>query len=226
MSVDLVDETTGEIVSLLTRTEARALVDRVKARVDDLRDDLLAMWSGVAWKSLGYESWDAMCEAEFEVRIALPRPERAALVGDLREQGMPLRAIGSALGISNQTAMRDAAGAPNGAPATVTGVDGKQYPATRPSLAVVPPVVTDEDHEFWNDLAEQARANGSLDRMNAERPYGLAVVSLSHAADSILAVRYAPADLAAHVPAYLSEEVERIAQASAYLSALVENIKE
>lgn len=135
----------------MSPVDARTLVDQLRESVDDLRDALVRLWAGRAWLALGYETWDALCDAEFAVRIALPREQRAELVGDLRKQGMSTRAIGSALGVSQRTAADDAR-EQNCSPVgqrearaaflaheqthTITGLDGKRYspPAPRPML--------------------------------------------------------------------------------------------
>lgn len=117
-------------MTALTVIEARDRIARVKASVDTIREDLLALWSGQAWKSLGYESWDALCDAEFEVRLALPITQRREVVADLTEAGMSSRAIAGALGVDQKTVVNDRqSGEELSSPATVTGTDGKQYPA-------------------------------------------------------------------------------------------------
>lgn len=132
----VVDTATGEIVSDLTVDEARTILGRIDARVEQTREDIHAdvvtLWNGRAWLALGFESWHAMCDAKPILHLALPKPERVALVTDLREQGMSTRAIGSALGISQATAAR-AARESNDSPAPVVGLDGKTY--TQPTPA-------------------------------------------------------------------------------------------
>src|SRR5690606_31592931 len=75
-------------------------------------------------------------------RRHLTREQRRELVVRLRQQGWSLRRIAERLGVSKSQVERDASGVPFGTPATVTGADGKQYPATKPA-----PVESPERHE-------------------------------------------------------------------------------
>jgi hypothetical protein len=70
-------------------------------------------------------------------RRSLNREQRRDLVARLRNDGMSLRAISAATGISPATAMRDARVSAE-TPAEITGLDGKPYAATRPQLPVEP----------------------------------------------------------------------------------------
>lgn len=76
-------------------------------------------------------------------RRHLTRKQRKELVVNLRAQGWSLRRIAERVGVSDFTVRQDitASGAINHAPATVTGADGKQYPAaqTAPSNETPPP---------------------------------------------------------------------------------------
>lgn len=143
---------TSELVS-----EAPITADRARALMDQARQGLamtaegLAMatealseaWRVRAWEALGYDTWDALCDAELGVRIA-PRSDRQAIVRQLAQEGMSSRAIGPALGISDRQARYDmATGGQDFPPNPVTGLDGKLYPArTRmtPSQQPTPPM--------------------------------------------------------------------------------------
>lgn len=65
----------GEVVMIanhaptgsLTRAAARALTDEVKADAAELWIKMLRLYEGDAHKALGYSSWGAYCEAEFEM---------------------------------------------------------------------------------------------------------------------------------------------------------------
>ena len=96
----------------LTEADARALVARGQAAITkaieamaELRAVLPPLWEGRAWTVLGYESWEAMCRAEFGLR--LPRVERQQLAGELAEEGMTGRAIAFGLGVDPDTINRD-----------------------------------------------------------------------------------------------------------------------
>jgi hypothetical protein len=96
----------------LSEADARALVQRGRAAITkaieamaELRAVLPVLWEGRAWTVLGYESWEAMCQAEFGVR--LPRVERKQLAGELAAGGMGVRAIAFGLGVDPATISRD-----------------------------------------------------------------------------------------------------------------------
>jgi transposase-like protein len=135
-----------------TPDEARAIVDRIKASVGAIHQDIVDLWEGQGWLALGYSSWDDLCDVEFAVRLALPREQRRELVADLTEKGMTTRAIAPAVGVDQSTVARQVMqmhhltkdGSPEAAdgatsavkpssepPQTVTGLDGKTYPAKR-----------------------------------------------------------------------------------------------
>lgn len=69
--------------------------------------------------------------------------QRRDMVAHLREQGHSYRAIGEALGVSHEQARKDSAGVNNLTPETVTGQDGKRYPATKPK----PPTIARNQRE-------------------------------------------------------------------------------
>ena len=123
--------------------EAKRRVDRVKSGVERIWDDLVVLYRERAWSVLGYESWDALCDAEFGgTRIALPRQQRQEVVCDLRGAGMSTRAIASAVGVGVGTVARDLeASVPFGTvdtPSAITGIDGRTRAATT-SRPTAPP---------------------------------------------------------------------------------------
>jgi hypothetical protein len=118
-----------ELDFVITHDEATARINRVRLHVESARDDIAALFHGRAWLTLGYESWDDLCDAEFSgVHIGLPRGERREVVGNLREQGLSTRAIASAVGVSVGTIHSDLSRSELNTSA-VTGQDGKTYPA-------------------------------------------------------------------------------------------------
>lgn len=52
-------------VVMMTRQEARACIDRIKASVDQVRKDLLALHDQEGWAALGYDSWRTCVTVEF-----------------------------------------------------------------------------------------------------------------------------------------------------------------
>jgi hypothetical protein len=125
----------------LSEAEARSLVDSIRVDVADLGDRIATAYVGRAWIALGYPSWDALCEAEFDgARLRIPREQRSGQVQSLAAAGLSTRAIASALGVSKDTAARDLAGVSSATPRI--GQDGKQYAPTQPPrLQPSPPPV-------------------------------------------------------------------------------------
>jgi hypothetical protein len=144
---------TGEVVSL-TEAEARALTDEIRSDIAGVGAKIERAYFGRAWTVLGYGTWDDYCDAEFASSFPrLPRPERVAIVCALSEADMSGRSIAAAIGVTEGTVRNDLksgagtvrndlkSGAQNYAPApedttpaptkppTVTGADGKTYPA-------------------------------------------------------------------------------------------------
>jgi len=83
------------------------------------------------------EELRALAETLNEDRRQLTVEERRERALKLRQQGQSYRQIGEALGVSQMTARADveAAGVNHLTPATVTGKDGKAYPATAPEIS-------------------------------------------------------------------------------------------
>lgn len=120
----------SEVVRVMSSDEARSRVARVRAHVEQAWDDLIALHAGRGWFALGYDSWDALCDAEFDgARIALPREDRREVVGQMREAGMSTRAIASAVGVSVGTIVSDLNRSEVNSPDTITGLDGRTRPA-------------------------------------------------------------------------------------------------
>ena len=95
-------------VSELDADNARALTDQIKQTVEVLWEMIAAAYHGRAWVALGYQSWDAYCDNEFQTsRLRLPREERAEVVSSLRDSGLSIRAITAATGASCNTVRCD-----------------------------------------------------------------------------------------------------------------------
>lgn len=122
----------------LTRDEAEAFVRHVRASVEEIGAWIVRAVTGRAWVALGYASWDAMCEAEFDgAVIRLPREDRREAVASLREAGLSTRAIAGALDVSPQTVSNDLARLSTSGQSTpdrVTSLDGRSRPATHPRV--------------------------------------------------------------------------------------------
>jgi len=125
---------TTDLTPVISRAEATTRLDRVRKHVTQAWDDLVALYNGRAWVTLGYHSWDDLCDEELDgARIALPVTDRREVVGNLREQGLSTRAIASAVGVDDKTVRNDlAATAEHSAvarPSVITGLDGRTRPA-------------------------------------------------------------------------------------------------
>jgi len=66
-----------------------------------------------------------------EDRRAMPKAERLEVVKALREDGHSVRAIAGAVGVDPKQVQRDLAGVDMSTPVSVTGLDGKSYPARK-----------------------------------------------------------------------------------------------
>lgn len=105
----LVGTDTGEVVSTMTPDAARDLTERLRTALSVSWELVKEAHAGRAWAALGYESWDAYCEAEFDgIRsLRLPREERTEVVASLRDAGFSIRAIASVTGAATNTVMSD-----------------------------------------------------------------------------------------------------------------------
>jgi hypothetical protein len=115
----------GQPLSEMDPSHARALTDRIKVAVDGTWLLIQEAYMSRAWAALGYASWDDYCTREFGTsRLRLPREERQEVVSSMREIGMSVRAIASATNQGIGTVHRELAGVPSGTPADhVQGAD-------------------------------------------------------------------------------------------------------
>jgi hypothetical protein len=131
----------------MTEYEAREITATIRSRVEEVWDLVVLAFQRRADLALGYDSWDDYCAAEFATtQIRIPAADRPEVVLSLAAQGLSTRAIAAATGMSPGTVRRDLTAAEaaqaEASPAaattprpTVTGLDGKRYPANRTSPA-------------------------------------------------------------------------------------------
>lgn len=144
-------------IATLEIEDAKRRLDRVKSGVERIWDDLVALYQGRAWITLGYSSWDSLCDAELDgARIALPREQRREVVADLREAGMSTRAISSAVGVSDFTVRSDLSTARFLAVEEVISIDGKKRPAKNSQIESCP--IDPFEHIPSDDLDALGRA--------------------------------------------------------------------
>ena len=123
-----------------TPEAAREVTDQIKTGLESVYHLIRSAYRGRAWEVLGYRSWDEYVTREFgNLHLRPPLEKRQDIVLSLREVGMSTRAIASATQISEATVRRElkhagaSKDAPGREPASVVGVDGKTYEATRPA---------------------------------------------------------------------------------------------
>ncbi|MDY6871289.1 MAG: hypothetical protein SV966_12505 [Actinomycetota bacterium] len=145
------DPVSGEVVVVLDRPAAEKLDGRIRrlvgqvdgqlGQVSRLLDDARR---GQIHQTLGFTSWPAYVADVLGGTLQLSGDARQAMVELMSSEGMSLRAIATATGVSKDTVSRDLAQVshdetpaalphPSATPATVTGLDGKAHPRHRPA---------------------------------------------------------------------------------------------
>jgi hypothetical protein len=135
----------AEIVPLpLTVNEARRLTERIRLAAHtfvESRDKVIALVgeakAGNAHTALGYPSWPAyLTDVLGDEPLRLARDERQEMVALLAAEGMSTRAIAPIVGVTHPTVLADVKATgkdlPVERPATVTSLDGRERPSTRP----------------------------------------------------------------------------------------------
>jgi len=144
---------------------ARQRVDRIKARVGAARADVIESYRQRDWIALGYESWDALCLAEYGTVLPLSIEDRQQAGAEMAGEGMSTRAIGSALGVDHATVVRDMARGASAPRASVTCLDGKTYRRiTDPRLSaeVTAQIIAmheSGEHLTWAEIGESVGLN-------------------------------------------------------------------
>jgi hypothetical protein len=119
----------------MTADEARRLTNSIRLSATRMTDLLVKAYEQRAWAALDYISWEAYCDREFgNLKLRMPREERAETVAELREAGMSIRAIAAGTGLDPKTVHKDLKKnelweIPT--PETVVGTDGKKHPAKK-----------------------------------------------------------------------------------------------
>lgn len=159
-SVDLY-QTTGSSPPA-TAAEAHAIGQAIADGAEHLWQLLKRAEAGRAWEPLGLPDLPAF------VARYVPAEQRRPLVAELRAEGMSTRAIATATGVSQKQVMRDIkSGESPDSPApvlrnitTVTGADGKTYPA-KPKKAKAPRKPKVKEKSLIEDLAARTRAHNA-----------------------------------------------------------------
>jgi hypothetical protein len=154
---------------------ARSRADRIRAGLvsyHQMRQDIADAYAAHDWTALGYPTWYAYIDREFGTQLqqlAHRRDDRKSAVADLRGQGLSTRQIAAVAGVDAKTVRNDLDGRP--APATVTGSDGKTYPATRPAADPTPAATPDSPAGSPAQLTPQAGGDPQ-DRPGTQLPAG------------------------------------------------------
>lgn len=127
------------------RKAAEELTRKIRVELVSAYSLIVEAFKSRAWATLGYDSWDAYCQGEFEgMSLQPPRNERLQVIQSLREAGMSSRAIASATSLSQSMVTRELSknqGAPgesnDSAGMPITGLDGKTY-SQKPAFIDVP----------------------------------------------------------------------------------------
>lgn len=125
-------EEAGLFDAQFTADEARELTDRIRHHFDSAAPLIAEAYQGRIWLALGYNDWHEYLVGEFGGPLRLGRDERKAAVLELRQEGLSTRAIGGALGVSDQTvrADLDEVREITQLPESIVGLDGRERPAT------------------------------------------------------------------------------------------------
>jgi hypothetical protein len=156
---------TNQTTTDLSSAEARRLNNKIKRGLYVTWVQIAEAYRGRIHLALGYPSWNDYLTEEFGgVRpLWVPRERRPDVVRSLRQTGMSLRAIAAAMGVTDHTVRRDldestAANPAVELPATVTGLDGRERPARKPTPTPTPtpapPVRNDAAAPFWKKATD------------------------------------------------------------------------
>lgn len=209
-------------VAVLGEQEARALTDRIKTAAERVWSLLLEANERRAWAALGYESWRAYAQGEFDMTQS-----RAY---QLLDQAKVITALGEASSTTVEVSEREARDLKPVIDQVVVTIREriKDVPAERVQ-EMVREVVTETRREVAEARENQravdefnaATAHLVADR-NAQRPWGEAVVSVSHALQR-LPLDSDPAELAARCPKENRYRLDEIPAAVAWLNLLYQH---
>jgi hypothetical protein len=134
-------------------TEARAITDKIKRGLGEVKGLIIQAYHGRAWMPLGYKTWDEYVVTEFgSAPLMVPREDRPEMVRSLRQQGFSMPAIATTTGASTSTVHRDIEGEPTFPDGKVDDdeqpsnpirrLDGKRGPAKQPRKPAASPQPT------------------------------------------------------------------------------------
>jgi transcriptional regulator with XRE-family HTH domain len=101
---------TGDLARVVTAEDVRRSVDRARKSLADAALEVVWQIENEVWHVAGYDSWDAMREAEYGgAAFIVPRDERRELVSRLRDAGLTQREVAATAGVTKRTVQRDEA---------------------------------------------------------------------------------------------------------------------
>lgn len=195
--------------------DARRLTERIRYSALAVRDGMEKLQAlveeaqaGQAHVALGYKSWTAyLADTLGQEPLRLPRDQRQELVGYLAGEGMSTRAIAPIVGVSHEQVRQDTSTVKNltvEQPATVTSLDGRQRPASRPSAVVdvetgeVPPAPAQDrtpqrralTDQFFDAVYDLTRAVERVQRLAADDRFAQNAekVAAKHRSDLLRAI--------------------------------------
>lgn len=138
------------ITADLSVDAARQITEELRQHVTVSADLIVEAYQGRVWIAMGYATWDAYTVGEFAGSLLrLPREERNEAIQSLRSQGLSLRAIASATGVSHTEAKRTLdSGVTNVPPAPMPAAAPtvpQSTPTPEPDEEVVDAEIVDEE---------------------------------------------------------------------------------
>ena len=151
-------------LDVMSVDEARTLTDKIKRNLDTDWQLVIEAFQRRADRALGYPDWDVYVASEFSgCRIRLPREKRAAVCKALLEAGLSRRAIAAVVGIDKNTVQADLSRVSEiQTPEKICGLDGKQYPSTKPRAARRKMTLADRINK---ELAVRQQAGMNLEKL-------------------------------------------------------------
>jgi len=116
----------------ITYGEVRESIAVARSHGEKFFEQIVWQVENQVWTILGYESWDALREAEYaDLGVVAPRADRPELVSRLRRQGLSQQQIGDTLGVTRSTVASDIADSDiTDGPVTRTDSIGRERPTT------------------------------------------------------------------------------------------------
>jgi predicted XRE-type DNA-binding protein len=153
------------VVHQVTEDAVRRSIATAQTHLEKAAEEIVWQIQNQAWCQLGYDSWDAMRDAEYGgAAIIVPRADQPQLMTRLRSEGMSQRSIGDTLGVNQATVSRNMQTHIEDAPATRTDSLGRERPTSyAPREPFAPPARTE------SGLLSLADAEKELEKEERER---------------------------------------------------------